>query len=133
MRLSSPEREVYDNWSKPEPPSWRDLIIDARLDAIDRSAWFHESGGASVFEYEGIPLGEGERLAYERWLEPAQPGWEDLVVNARVAELNQSDRTSCENESLEAGKELPPDELEACWAPQLTVRRTLVHPLCMME
>ncbi|MVA22523.1 virA/G regulated protein [Agrobacterium vitis] len=112
MRLSSPEREVYDNWSKPEPPSWRDLIIDARLDAIDRSAWFHESGGASVFEYEGIPLGEGERLAYERWLEPAQPGWEDLVVNARVAELNQSDRTSCENESLEAGKELPPDELE---------------------
>ncbi|MBO9101846.1 MULTISPECIES: virA/G regulated protein [unclassified Rhizobium] len=111
-RLSSPEREVYDNWSKPEPPSWRDLIINARLDAIDRSAWLRESGGASVFEYEGIPLGEGERLAYESWLEPAQPGWEDLVVNTRTAELNQSARASCENESLEEGKGFSSHELE---------------------
>ncbi|MDA5247535.1 virA/G regulated protein [Agrobacterium tumefaciens] len=98
MRLGSPEREAYENWSKPQPPSWKDLIVDARLHAIDTSTWLNESNDTSVFEYEGVPLGEGERLAYEKWLEPAQPGWEDLVVDARVAELHQSAPTWCEHQ-----------------------------------
>ncbi|MGI8398237.1 virA/G regulated protein (plasmid) [Agrobacterium deltaense] len=108
MRLGLPEREAYENWSKPQPPSWKDLIIDARLQAIGSSSWLNESNDSSVFEYEGVPLGEGERLAYEKWLEPAQPGWEDLVVDARVAELHQSLSMSCEHER--GGKEVPSNE-----------------------
>ncbi|MBO9126483.1 MULTISPECIES: virA/G regulated protein [Rhizobium] len=106
MRLGSPEREAYENWSKPQPPSWKDLIVDARLQAIGSSTWLNESNDSSVFEYEGVPLGEGERLAYEKWLEPAQPGWEDLVVDARVAELHSASM-SCEHER---GKDVASNE-----------------------
>ncbi|BCH68220.1 virA/G regulated protein (plasmid) [Agrobacterium vitis] len=109
MRLGSPEREVYENWSKLQAPSWKDLIIDARLEAIDSSGWLNESNNSSVFEYEGLPLGEGERLAYEKWLGPAQPGWEDLVVDARIAELDRVASMSC---SHERGKETPSNECE---------------------
>nr|AAL57027.1 VirD5 [Agrobacterium tumefaciens] len=110
MRLGSPERAACKNWSKPHPPTSNELIIEGRLRAISNSTWHNELDDSSIFEYEGMPLGQGERLAYEKWLEPAQPGWEDLVVDARIAELAElypSASTECEHGRFEEGEDVP--------------------------
>ncbi|MGV1832230.1 virA/G regulated protein [Agrobacterium vitis] len=114
MRLGEPEREAYDNWGNAEPPTWKDLVLKARLDAIDSSAWlFASEGSSSTFEYEGIPLGEGERQAYKEWQEDAQPTWEDLVINARMAELDHPSWITDEHNSLEENLEFRPDARQA--------------------
>ncbi|NTF91477.1 virA/G regulated protein [Agrobacterium rhizogenes] len=110
MRLGEPERAAHDNWCEPEPPTWKDLILKARRDAIDSSAWLFDSeGSSSTFEYEGMPLGDGERQAYEKWQEEAQPTWEHLVVNARLAELGYASWIADEHDALEEAAEARSD------------------------
>ncbi|QCJ00990.1 virA/G regulated protein [Agrobacterium larrymoorei] len=103
MKLGQAERAAYDDWSELEPPTWKDLVLKARRDAIDEAAWTLGSGEASssIFEYEGIPLGEVEKRAYEQWEGEAQPTWEDLVVNARMAELGHLSSFADANDALE--------------------------------
>lgn len=90
MRLGAAERSAYETWDRADRPGWKDPIINARMSAIDSSDWnldFREST-SSTFVYEGVPLVEGERRAYEEWMEPGQPSWEQLVVNARIEQLH---------------------------------------------
>ncbi|NTF72639.1 virA/G regulated protein [Rhizobium rhizogenes] len=107
MRLGEPERAAHDNWCEPEPPTWKDLILKARLDAIDSSAWLPQlnEDSPSTFRYEGIPLGEGELQAYEKWQGDAQPTWEHIVVNARLAELGHAFWIADEHNALEEAVE----------------------------
>ncbi|QTG17179.1 virA/G regulated protein (plasmid) [Agrobacterium tumefaciens] len=115
MRLGEPERAAYDNWCESEPPTWRDLVLKARRDAIDNSAWlFASEGSSSTFEYKGIALGEGKLQADKEWQENAQPFWEDLVVNARMAELGQSSWIADEHNPLEEVLEFRPDATQRC-------------------
>ncbi|MCZ7448300.1 virA/G regulated protein [Rhizobium rhizogenes] len=103
MKLGEAERAAYDSWGELEPPSWKDLVLKARRDAIDDSAWLFDLGQApsTIFEYDGMPLGEGEKRAYEQWQEEAQPTWEELVVNARLAELGHPGWIADEHNHLE--------------------------------
>ncbi|WFR98252.1 hypothetical protein [Rhizobium tumorigenes] len=92
VKLGAAEREACEYWDGFDRPTGKDLVLRARLDAIDSSAWLPDldNESPSIFRYEEVPLGEGERRAYEEWQENAEPMWEDLVVNARTAELGHS-------------------------------------------
>lgn len=110
IRLGAAEREAYENWSEPNRPTWKDLILSARVDTIDDSAWLQdlEGNSPSTFSYEGIPLGVGERRVYESWEEDAQPVWEDLVVGARMAELGHPNQETAEYDFVTGSRETSP-------------------------
>ncbi|MGV2167789.1 virA/G regulated protein [Agrobacterium tumefaciens] len=104
--LGPAERAAYENWCEPGRPTWKDLIIKARVDPIDDVTWLRdlEEDTPSTFRYEGMPLGIGERQAYENWQEDAQPTWEDLVVSARLTELGRPHGITGEYTSLAGSK-----------------------------